>query len=200
MDNITICLKPDWVSWNEIQECQKRAHEINLSMGIDMICAHYSGKELKNRIDNGVCFVALDGKKVVGTCSYNYNKTSRWWCRGRVAYLCMAGVLPEYQGKHIYSRLCRMREEHILSDDSIDTIWLHTAESNVKLQRIALSQGFRRVQLSFSAPGSTYYSVVMAKWLKNKLLPDYIVDFLYYATVIVVKLIWKPGGKRRFGI
>ena len=83
MSEIKYMVKPDWISWDEVQECQRKAHEVNNVKGFHMKVQDISGEELKNYIGDGICIIALDGEKVVGTTSIVYKKLKTWWGRNR---------------------------------------------------------------------------------------------------------------------
>ncbi|MBR1541231.1 MAG: GNAT family N-acetyltransferase [Bacteroidaceae bacterium] len=200
MSEIRIMKKPDWVSWDNVQECQRKAHEVNRKKGVDMNCSHLTGEQLKKDVGDGICFVALDGKTVVGTCSYKNSSIKRWWCKGNSAYLCMDAVIPEYQGLKIYSQLCEVRNESIEKDARATTIWINTAEKNTKLQQIYLKNGYQRVQFSYTGPEALYYSVILAKWPKMTTVERSYLRLMYWLSKLVIKTIWKPGKRLRFSI
>lgn len=198
-ENIRYVEKPDNISWEQIRECIYLAQQTNIKKGFDMCFGHYTSKQIEDEIEDGVCFVALNEEnKVVGTCSYKISSIKRWWCKGRSAYLCLAGVLPDYQGKKIYSTLCKMRDTYIKERGDINTIWFSTAEKNYSVQQKHKKSGFKIVQYSPSCNGATYYSVIMANWLYTPPFFYYFFSLFYFLSIIIVKLIYKPGKIRRF--
>lgn len=200
MEEIRIMEKPDWISWDDIQECQIKGHSVNMANGIDMLCTHLTGEEIKQRVGGGKCFVAIHNGRVVGTASYNYNKISQKWCRGNVAYMCFDAVLPEYAGKKIYSRLWDIRMDYIKKDSNqIDCIWMTTHENNLKIQSIYQKYGFRYIQLKTS-PLTDYYSVIMAIWPTGKEPNVFLLRIRYLLYKVYVKLRYKPGHIKRFGV
>lgn len=197
-EEIKVMLRPEWITWENIRECIYLAQQTNLEKGFDMNFGHYSAAEIEKEVGDGMCFVALNKEnKVIATCSYKISQINRWWSKGQGAYLCLAGVHPDYQGKKIYSALCKKREEHIVSRTDVDTIWFNTAEHNYYVQKKHALGGFVKVQLSPSSKGANYYSVIMAKYLNRKPLPQLLLSALYYLSFIVVKILYKPGKIRR---
>ena len=61
--------KPDWISWDSILECIRESHKVNDKRGFHMTNQEMSSEQLQKKLKNGHCFVALDGDKVIGTCS-----------------------------------------------------------------------------------------------------------------------------------
>ena len=140
MSEIKYMVKPDWISWDEVQECQRRAHEAtNNSNGLHMTVQDISGEELRQDIEggDGVCFVALDDDKVVGVHCVKFFIGKRWWSwKKKVAYNCMDGILPEYQGTDVYFGLNELRTEYIKKSGA-DLIQSNTAENNTRIRKIA---------------------------------------------------------------
>ena len=68
--SIQIIEKPDWVSWDEIHEVLWESHAENREKDIINSFPSLSGDELRKFVgDKGKMFVAMDGKKVVGTAA-----------------------------------------------------------------------------------------------------------------------------------
>lgn len=192
-------VKPDWISWDEVQECQRRAQEVNNVKGFHMLVQDISGEDLKRLIGgDGFCFIALDGMKVVGVHCVKFFIGNRWWSwKKKVAYNCMDGILPEYQGSEVYFGLNELRMKYII-DSGAEIIQSNTAENNTRIRKIAKIKKFKVVQYSATGKGANYYSVVMAKWLNDCPYSDRFINFMFKLSKIFIKTIWKPGYKLRF--
>ena len=201
MSDIKYMLKPEWVSWDAVQECQRAAHaETNNSKGLHMIVQDITGESLRRDLEDngGMCFVALDGDKVVGVFGLKFFVGKRWWnWKKKVAYNCMDGILSEYQGSDVYFGLNELRLKYIKESDA-DLIQSNTAEGNLRIRKISKVKKFKTVHFSPTCKGADYYSVVMVKWLHGCPYPDWFVNFMYNLSKVVVKTIWKPGYKLRF--
>ncbi len=200
MGDIQYMIKPEWISWDEVQECQRKAHEAtNNVKGLHMTVQDYSGEKLKQSLsNNGYCFVAIDGNKVVGVHGLMLFKGNRWWSKGKkVAYNCMDGILTEYRGTDVYFNLSELRMKYI-KDSGADIIQSNTAENNTTVRKITKVKKFKTVQYSATGKGANYYSVIMAKWLNGCPYPDWFINFMFGLSKVVVKTIWKPGYKLRF--
>lgn len=160
--------KPEYISYKDISDILKKAHEQHRKNGINMGIPALPPEELEKWVgDEGKCFVALDGDRLVGTESFMARKLNRWYCKGKVAEMTMQGVLPEYQGMHISSMLNKSSEEAI-KKLGYTAIYFDTAEANDKRIRIGEKEGFVLVDYFWTGD---HYSVGMVKWLEARPYP-----------------------------
>lgn len=162
--NIQVIEKPEWVLWDEIKKCLSDAHTINRDNGINMSHYQWSAEKIKDYIgDKGIVLVALDGRKIVGTASFTEKNGGKWFAKGRYAYMCFAGVIPEYKGIGLYRILTTKREE-IAQKKGYKLLVFDTHIQNKEVQTIAKRRGYKYVQY-FQAASKDHFSVMMAKWL-----------------------------------
>ena len=200
MCEIKYMLKPEWVSWDSVQECQKKAHEAtNNNKGVHMFVQDMSGEALRQYMEkDGQCFVALKGDKVVGMCGVKIIKGNKWWSQGKkVAYNTIDAILPEYQGTEVFSELYDLRMAYIV-ESGVDMIQSNTAEKNTIVRKIAKMKKGKEVQFSATSKNADYYSVIIVKWLNGCPYSDRFIKFMFGLSKVVVKTIWKPGFKLRF--
>lgn len=199
MEKIIIKEKPDNISFEEIHDVIYSAHEENLKNGIVMRTTTLTGKELKERIGkDGMCFVALDKEKIVGTISVRFVKRDKWYAKGIIPDCMLAGVIPEYRGKHISSMLEQKAFEFI-REKGYNLVELDTAENNVKAVEIYKHQGFKLVDYH-AYHGVDHYSVVMIKWLDKCPYSDIYCKIHYAIRRFFIRLRYKVGRIKRFGI
>lgn len=192
-----IILKPESISWNELAECQKKAHQSNKNNGIHMLCADYTGEELYREVKEGFTFVALsDQSMLMGMLSVVFRDVNRWWHKGTAAYVCFIAVAPEFKGRGVYRALSHEAEKEIASR-RVDVEYLHTHASNVIARRIYEKDGYYYVRFS-PGSGTNYYSVEMAKWLNGAGKNKWLCKFVFAATAIASVILYKPGKIRRF--
>ena len=162
--NIQIVEKPDWVSWEEIKQCLTDAHAVNRARGINMTHYQWPADRIKDFLgENGVMLVALDENKVVGTAAIAEQTGNGWYARGRYAYLCFAGILPDYGGRGIYKALF-LKREALAASLHYNVLLFDTHLANTRVQGIATKNGYRYIGF-FQARSKDHYNVVMAKWL-----------------------------------
>ena len=197
MDEIRVIPKPDWVSWDDIHAVLEDAHKVNRKHGLEMINSHLNGEQLKKKIGNGICVVALDGNKVIGTQSVLLKEGDKWYSKGqKVAHYCLTGVLRRYQGCGIKEMLDSTCKEYILKElPSI--IQGNTAESNVLIRKMVKSSGY--IELCYDAFKNTdYYSVFFARWPNGCPYSLWYCRFRCWLSKVYVKTRFKPGKIERF--
>ncbi|MBR4389309.1 MAG: GNAT family N-acetyltransferase [Prevotella sp.] len=177
-----------------------KAHERNRAAGMNMLYPSLPGDELEKVVGaEGRCFVAIKDGKLVGTCSYKPVRRNMWYDKGQVsAYFILEAVSPEYEGKGIYARLCKLREEDAIKR-GFRLFEMDTAERNYHSQTILKNNGFRHV---FFRPYKTggIYAVHMAKWVGKSPFPKWYCKGMFLLRKVYAKVRFKPGYIKRFGI
>lgn len=159
---IQIIEKPDWVTWNQIQEVVSAAHKQNWERGVVMLNSKLTGEEISSKLGSmGKMFVALDGEKVVGTAGFKIKEASLWFGTRNFGYCCFAAILPEYNGKGIYKLLCEVREKFAVSQ-GVEMMMFDTHERNSHVIQVNKHVGFEFVDYK---PCKDHNNVVMVKWL-----------------------------------
>ena len=183
MSSIEIIEKPEWVSWEDIQECLFKSHAVNRSKGIFMTHYLWSAERIQESLGkNGKMLVALDGDKLVGTAAIGVKRGKTWFVNGQYAYMCFAGVLPEYAGLGIYKGLTKKREE-LAKTMGFNVLLLDTHSNNKRIQTIAKKNGYQLVRF-FRAKSKDHYSVVMVKWVDKSPFPRYYCYWRYLISKI----------------
>ena len=196
MSEIRIIEKPDWISYEDIHELLYIAHESNRKKGFTVNTALMTGNEIEKHIgDQGKCFVALDGDKLVGTSSYRIIQQNYWCCKCEVVDRILVGVLPEYKGKHISALLFQKIEEEA-KEKGYAYIENRTSEENEIMQRLCIKDGYRYID--FLSTKADHYTVVMLKWLYECPYKDWYIKLHFNIRRILIKVRFKPGRKKRF--
>lgn len=199
MSTITIKEKSEDISYEKIHSILEEAHKVNNQRGFHLRTASLDGSKIEKRIgEKGKCFVALDKEKVVGTISIRMVKRNCWYAKGEIPDYMLAGVLPEYQGKHINSMLAKKVFEYSKTK-GYRIIELDTAENNQHAINVYKHQGFKLVDFK-AFEGTDHYSVVMAKWLYKCPYPNIYIYLRYLIKKIYIKSRYKIGREKRFGI
>lgn len=199
MLDIKVVEKPSWVDYEQIHDVLYSAHLVNQKKGFIMRTSNLSGKQLKERIGkSGKCWIALDGDKIIGTISIRLVKRNTWYANGEIPDYMLAAVIPEYQGKHINSMLAQKVFEYA-EEKGYSIIELDTAERNTHAIEVYKHQGFQLVDYK-AMGGLDHYSVVMVKWMKEKPFSKTYCRFRYELKRFYVRIRYKKGGMKRFGI
>ena len=198
MPDIKILEKPDWITYEDIHELLYAAHASNREKGFNVNTATMSGKELETHLGKtGKCFVALDGDKLVGTASYRILNRNYWCAQGDVVDRILVGVLPEYKGQHISSMLFKKVLDEAKAN-GYKYIESRTAENNEIVQIINKKDGYRYID--FVSTKADHYTVVMLQWLEECPYSIKQTDRYFKIKRFLVKLRYKPGRIKRFGI
>lgn len=154
--------KPDWVTWNQIQEVVSAAHKQNWERGVVMLNSKLTGEGMSSKLGStGKMFVALDGEKVVGTAGFKIKEASLWFGTQNFGYCCFAAILPEYNGKGLYKQLCEVREKYAVSQ-GLEMLMFDTHEKNSRVIQVNRHAGYELVDYK---PCKGHNNVVMVKWL-----------------------------------
>ena len=191
--------KPDWVSWEDIHDLLLKAHRQNISNGMTMRTVNLSGAELKERVGDGQCYVVIDDKNnLVATGAVKTKAVNAWYAKGKVAYLLLGAVLPEYQRDGVFKPLHQTLVDYARINH-LNVVTMDTAEHNKRMQEVLTKDGFRHVSC-FSSKYSKHYSVVMAKWLDGCPYSERYCKRKFWLQMTKLKLRYKPGKVKRFGI
>ena len=197
MDEIQFMEKPDWVSWEEICECIKKANIVNDKKGFHMLFADYSPEKLEEKLQEGKCFIALHNDKVVGINSYCIHNLRKWYYRGKVIYHSYSAILPEYRGTDVYFGLCALKGQKV-KELGIRVHQLNTAEHNKTVIRINTKYGFKSIVFRPTGNGANYYSVNMVKWEDGCPFPDWFLKFMFNLSKFVSKTFFTTEYKLKF--
>lgn len=195
---IVITERPDWVSFDDIHQLLYAAHVSTREKGIMINTATMDAKALQEHIgESGQCFVALDGDRLVGTISVRIIERNTHYMHGKVTDPVLLGILPDYRGKHIstmlFERVIRFAEEHT------GVIEGRVAEENLHMQEILLKWGYQYVDFH-SFKNVDHYTVALYKWFPNCPYSKLWLKLRFQLKKAYVKLRFKPGKIKRFGI
>ena len=198
MSEITIVEKPEHVSYEQLNQILKEAHLANQEKGLAYATAKLTAESLEKRIkaDNGICFVAMDGGKPVGTMTVSFRKLHYWYHNGDVAIIKLVAVDSAYKGKQIASRLMEKCLE-AADKKGRNVIVIDSAENNLALRRLALKYGFFFADYGLYA-ANNFYTTVYVKWTDGCPYSDFYRAFRYHIKRTFIRAKYKPGKINRF--
>lgn len=196
MEELRFVEKPDSISWDDIHNLLMEAHKRNFEKGIVLQYALMQGDEIKNLLgEEGRCWVAMDGNKLVGTTSVTFFIGKDWWNKGKKsAHGCFTGILKNYQGLGILDDMNVLKFEYI-SKSNAELVVGDTAEDNHMMRKIAGRNGYKTV--AFFAPKSDHYSVKIVKWLGECPFTDKYINRRCKISEKLTKWQYKPGKIER---
>ena len=175
MHDIIITERPDFVNWEDIRQTLAKAHKQNKEHGLIVRSTTLTADQLREQVADGKCYVALDGKKVIGVAAVRIKSCDKWFCHGLVAHFLLDSVLTEYQGYGVYSKMQRKRYEYV-EEQGINIITTNTAANNKRMVKMLPKHGFRRAVM-FRTSGSNHYSITWVRWFKDE---PFIIKRLFY--------------------
>lgn len=141
-----------------------RAYARLAAMGLNFVATDQTVETTRRRIAGGTCFVAEEGRAIVGTITwYAPERTdgSPWLDRPDVSSLVQFGVEPGMQGRGIGGALFRHAEQHARAR-GVKHLALDTAEQATHLVTLYERWGYRFVEhVRFG--GANYRSVILSK-------------------------------------
>lgn len=175
------------ISWEQIRELIFIAHNDNRKKGLDIRNAHLSSEELQQSLGkDGVCFIASEGDKLVGTCSIAFKKENFWFHNGEYAYLTLDAVHPDYRGRGIFQQLEKQRMQMILARN-IPVAVMYIAQKNKKRRNIAKKTGFQEVEIKYN-PYNSHNFIIYCKWMHERKTPYFSIKIRYILSRFVIAL------------
>ena len=183
MSNIIITEKDKNESFDDIKELLTLSHKNNIDEGILMNSQTLDSDEIKEKIGkDGVCFIAKEKDKLIGTNSIRFIEKNSWYAKGKTPNDIFAAIHPDYQGKHINTLLMN-KAFNYLKEKNYSLVTLDTAANNKKAIQIYKHQGFKLVKYT-KYKDSNHYSVIMVKWFDICPYSNIYCKYQYYKSKI----------------
>lgn len=130
--------------------------------------------------------------------SIRFVERNTWYAKGRIPDFILGGVLPEYQGMHVFTGLFDLGLKK-LTELGYSAVEGDTADNNTLAIKKYKHLGYRLVSYKANSNGD-HYSVIMMKWMDKCPFSSVYLNLRFYMKKIVVKVRYTPGKKKRFGI
>lgn len=158
-NGIRILKKPDYITYEQIQECLDKAHEVNTKKGLNYATQGQSVEKLVEKLKDAVTYVALTpDNKVVATASVQFRKINHWYHNGDIGLLKLIGVLPEYSGFKLATLLLFLLRLKV-QFKKVEVLVSDSAEANLAIRNLYLHNGFEIVDCC-KYPNNNFISVV----------------------------------------
>lgn len=163
MEGISVKVRPETVSWEEISQVLRKAHRDNMQRGVHMTYPNLPPKQLWEKTEGrgGTLFVAIDGDCVVGTAAVVRIEKAIWCWNGAYAYCFLDAVLPDYTGQGVFKQLAQVQEQWA-REAGISHLLLDTNVRNRHMLRVCRKSGWHAVDYRIH---KGYSSVMLVKWL-----------------------------------
>lgn len=200
-DNLVIIPKPDYISWEEITQLLHIGYAERVDEGLHYSATDQSVQKTIERVEDGVCLVALFNGKLVATESYKLVesknlKRKKWFQDDSYYYLHSLTVHPDFKRKGIGLKIRNViRDEAIknnipslISDTSEDAKWLIKWYSRLGHKKVGY----------MSRTSTNYYSVIMRTPIHGKAIPNNYRKFRFFLSFLFCRITTKRNGKLRF--
>lgn len=152
----------------ELTDLLHRAYARLAEMGLRYMATHQSVEVTRTRVEQGRCFIALEGGAICGTIVFKDASQTRgcpWYDQPDVASIGQFGVEPGLQGKGLGRRLMAIAEE-LAQTSGAREIALDTAAPATHLVAWYARLGYRHIEHA-QWPHTNYRSVIMSKPLPS---------------------------------
>lgn len=191
--------KPDDISWEEITRLLHSSYSTWNRKGLDFVASNQSVEQTINRVGNGVCLVAVQQGRLVGTLSYqvykNLNGKKKWYVDACYLRPFQVAVHPDYMnfglGKLLWAAM-----ERAAANEKVDSIIVDTSVEASWLVRWYERLGYLRVDY-VSHKSTNYYSVVLRKPLMGYVFNRIYCRVRYLISKFVCSTIKSPSGELR---
>lgn len=205
MTNIKIVEKSDDVSWEKVTEVIHDAYKVNEKNNLLFAALKSTPEENSQKILDGKCFLALDGKEVAGLVflrfpSYPYlikkNGKGKWYCDKLYGMVINLAVREKYKKQGIGEKLLlRLIDE--CKQLNYDSIMIDTSCKLKWLNKFYASLGFKKVDF-ISWETTNYYTIVRKMYLNGNKDSNIYIIFRYTISKIYTLIIYNKYGKKRF--
>ena len=161
-------LRPD-DSIEELTRLLHRAYADLARMGLNFTAADQAPEITRMRVEHAQCFVAIEGRSLVGTILVNHavpNALGVRFGKPRIASIHQLAVAPAYRGRGLGSRLLA-HAEGWLRNLGFAEVALEAPESAPQVVAFHVRRGYRSVA-AVQWNGKTYRSVIISKELQAR--------------------------------
>lgn len=154
-------------SLEEIQSLVHRAYSVLAEQGLNYWGTRQTLDDTRKRVTSGECWLALDGRRIVGTVLLKAPRTEGgcdWYERDDVRTFHQLAVEPELQGAGLGTRLVRHVEDRARRLGAAE-LALDTSEHARRLIDWYLRLGYRHVDHADWRPDTNYLSLILSKGL-----------------------------------
>lgn len=177
--------KPDdAISLDDIQKVISKAHNDNIKKGLIYATATQTTEKLKEKIGDGVCFIAKENEKLIGTATVCTRDINYWYYHGIVALIKLVAVDPDSKHSKVGTRLIEVCIRQA-KENSINVVVTDSAEENIIFRKLANRCGFKAIDYC-KYKANNFISTVYALFIDPKLSPA--------DEEIEKHLIWKHGN------
>ena len=157
------------VSLADIQRLISKAHRDNIKNGLLYATASQTMEKLKQKIGDGVCFVAEENGNLIGTATVCLKKINYWYYNGTVALIKLVAVDPDSKHSKIGTKLIEACIRQA-KENRVKVVVTDSAEKNVIFGKLASRYGFKTIDYC-KYKANNFISIVYALFIEQNLSP-----------------------------
>lgn len=142
------------------------AYAKHAKSGMRYLASYQDVSKTKDRCNEGVTFIALDGSSIIGTITINHQENScniPWYEKNGITSFHQFGVHPNYQSKGVGSLLLNAIEDYARGNN-ISELAFDTSENAIELINYYKKRGYRLVD-ECKWDHTNYKSLIFSKKL-----------------------------------
>lgn len=172
--DVSVNIRPieydDCITYEEIQNLLSKAHRVNEEKGLSYATATQSVEKLRQKIGYGVCFVALDNSKLIGTATVCLKDIDYWYYTGQVVLIKLVAVDPENKHAKVGTRLIKKCIEYA-NMIGAKVVVTDSAEQNIIFKKLVTRLDF--VEIDYCKyRANNFVSTVYALFIDEDLKCD----------------------------
>ncbi|MBS7210344.1 MAG: GNAT family N-acetyltransferase [Lachnospiraceae bacterium] len=163
-------INEDIITLDRIQMLLSKSHSENISKGLVYATATQTPERLKQKIGDGICFVAVENGKLVGTATVCQKKIDYWYYTGTVALIKLVAVDPDNKHSGIGTQLIETCINYA-KENGIKVVVTDSAEENAVFGKLAKRCGFKVIDYC-KYKANNFVSTVYALFTEKNIAPS----------------------------
>ena len=163
-------LSDDVISLDDIQKLISKAHSDNIKNGLFYATASQTIEKLRQKIGDGVCFIAEENGKLIGTATVCSKKINYWYYSGTVSLIKLVAADPDSKHSKIGTRLIEACIRQAVENE-VQVVVTDSAEENIIFKKLAKRCGFKVIDYC-KYKANNFISTVYALFIDRKLSPS----------------------------
>ena len=163
-------ISDDVVSLDDIQKLISNAHSYNIKNGLFYATATQTIEKLRQKIGDGVCFIAEENGILIGTATVCSKEINYWYYSGKVSLIKLVAVDSDSKHSRIGTRLIEACIRQAVENE-VKVVVTDSAEENIIFKKLAKRCGFKVIDYC-KYKANNFISTVYALFIDRELSPS----------------------------
>lgn len=146
------------------------AHSYNIKNGLIYATATQTIEKLRQKIGDGVCFIAEENGKLIGTATVCSKEINYWYYSGKVSLIKLVAVDSDSKHSRIGTRLIEACIRQAVENE-VKVVVTDSAEENIIFKKLAKRCGFKVIDYC-KYKANNFISTVYALFIDRELSPS----------------------------